>query len=100
MQRPSDRDFIDGDDPVSIVVEAVVRLAWLVAKATVGVVVSAFRHPMLTVVSVAIALAGRLYGVNVAFGAITVLVSAGLLWRIARPRSYARWGRPRVAPLI
>lgn len=98
MQRPSDQDLIDGDDPVSIVVEAVVRLAWLVAKATVGVVVSAFRHPMLTVVSVALGLAGRLYGVDVAFGAITVLVSAGLLWRIALPRSYARWGRPRVAP--
>lgn len=100
MRRHPDEAMFDSDDPVSITVEAAMRLVWAAAVAAVGIVVSAIRHPVLTAVCVGVAWIGLRFGHHAVLGVVVGLAGTVALWRVALPGSFNRCCRPRMTQLL
>jgi DNA segregation ATPase FtsK/SpoIIIE, S-DNA-T family len=97
--RP-DSALLDSDEPLAIVVEAILRSAWLLMLVIAGVVVSALRHPVLTVATATLAIAGKEFGPFSALGVLLVLIAGAVVWRLTAPGSFARYCRPRIVELL
>lgn len=100
MATRPDGALFDSDEPLAIIVEAVLRSAWALILAIVGILVSVVRHPVLTMVAAAVAVVAKQAGLWFALSAVFGLVATGVCWRLASPSSFTVYGRPRLVELL
>ena len=92
-----DEALFGSDDPLSILLESVVRGVWLLLRSVVMLLVGAVRHP----VAAALVLAGGAVSVLGGPRLLVAVAATGLVallaWRLLRPKSFAAVAHPRLA---
>src|SRR5690349_2885052 len=84
------------DEPVPMMLEAVVRLALLVLRSVFRLVRFAIRRPRLASAAVSLVMLDRYAGHVAVLAVLTAMVVAFVVWRVAWPDSYKGQVRPRL----
>ncbi len=99
MRTRSDDLYVAPDDPLSMILEAVVRAVWLVLCLAVAVVKGAVHHAGIAAMLAGVVATVWLLGINVAALLAAVIVAALTTWRFAHRESFTRQAAPRLTLL-
>ena len=96
MKTRGDDIYVAPDDPLSIVLEAVVRVAWLLLRLAVAVVKAVARNAGTASVLAVVVATVWLLSVDAAVGLVLLIAAALTAWRFAYRDSFTRQAAPRL----
>ncbi|PKW26678.1 FtsK/SpoIIIE domain-containing protein [Phycicoccus duodecadis] len=96
MRTRSDDIYVAPDDPLSIVLEAVVRATWLLLRLVAAVVKAAARNVGTATILVVVAATVWLLNLYAAGGLVVIVAAALTTWRFAHRASFTRQAAPRL----
>ena len=91
--------YVAPDDPLSIILEAVVRAAWLLRRLVVAVVKRAARNAGTAIVLVLVVTTVWLLNLYAAAGLVVIIATALTTWRFAHRESFTHQAAPRLTLL-
>lgn len=91
--------MFDSDDPLSIVLEGIVRLGWALVRAIGAILLAAARNPVPAIIVVGLAIEGYVLGSRFLIWTTIGVLLALITWRLAAPSSFANTAHPRLASI-
>ncbi|MFQ6170970.1 FtsK/SpoIIIE domain-containing protein [Oryzobacter sp. R7] len=98
--RPRSTDiYVAPDDPLSVVLEAVVRAVWLLLRLVVAVAKGAARNAGTAIILAVVVTTVWLLNLYAAAGLVVIIATALTTWRFAHRESFTRQAAPRLTLL-
>ena len=96
MRTRSDDLYVAPDDPLSIILEAVVRAAWLLLRLAAALAKAAARNVGSATILALVVATVWLLGLDAAAGLVAFIAAALTTWRFAYRESFTRQAEPRL----
>lgn len=94
MSMRATEPTFDSNDPLAVLLEAVVRSIWLGVRTAVGLVAFAVLNPALVLAVLGVLALDRSTSRPVAIASLAGVVVALVAWRLAQPDGFRRWAYP------